>query len=111
MKANQIKGLLHDILHLRCWRNPLSIPHLDLKEKSYPGLRINLLTGKITPSAREPDSLSELLQEKRKWFKDFLKSHNSKLSDFEKAEIKMSGKKEVVEIVYNGKKYERERVW
>lgn len=109
MKAKQIKGIMHDLIELRAWRTPLATP-INITQAS-PSLKINLLTGKITPSKREEDSLSELLKEKREWFKEFLKSNNSKLSSFDKAEIKIVGKKEIVNISYKGKDYLREKVW
>ncbi len=109
MKAKQIKGIMHDLIELRGWRTPLAAP-INITPEST-SLKINLLTGKISPAKREEDSLSELLKEKREWFKEFLKLHKSKLGDFDKAEMKMIGKKESIKISYKGKNYSREKVW
>jgi len=110
MRANQIKGVVQDIIELMDYVSPmLNLPLRFFNKKNK--AKINLLTGKITPSGREEDSITDLLKAKRNWFIDFVKKNKGKLSDFNKASISIVGKKEKVEIEYKGKKYFNERVW
>lgn len=110
MRSNQVKGIVHDLIEFRDYWNPLSRTPVSKFFKNT-NLKIDLLTGKIIPSAREEDSLTDLLKEKRKWFVNFIKKNKAKLSDFDKATITIISKKEKINIEYKGKKYSKEKVW
>ena len=110
MRANQIKGIVHDIIELMDYVNPmLNLPPRFFNKKT--NAKIDLLTGKIIPSGREEDSITDLLKAKRNWFVDFVKKSKGKLRDFDKANISIVGKKEKVEIGYKEKKYTKEKIW
>ena len=104
MKANEVKGIVHDLIYLRDWQNPMERFFIENRFK------INLITGDYDYEGEE-DSITELYKEKRDWFIDRVKDLNGDLKDFEKAEISVYGKKESVEIIYKGKKFEKDFVW
>lgn len=104
MKASEIKGIIHDILFLNDWKNPLQ--RFFIKNK----FEIDLISGKIDYFGVE-DSLTELYTEIHKWFLKRVKDLKGDLNDFDKAVICVFGKKEKIEIEYKGKKFEKEIVW
>lgn len=103
MRKNQIKGVVHDLLHLLEDFHLLN--YIWLKNK----FELNLLTGKINYPG--DDSISDFFKKKREWFIHRIKSLNGNLSDFETAKIICFGAKEKVEIVYKGEKFEDEIVY
>jgi hypothetical protein len=97
MRKKLIPSLMHDLIHLQedfHPAGPLSVPNKT---------EINLLTGKINISER--DSITDLLKEKREWFKKRIKKLNGKLSDFQ------SGKKEKIQIKFKDEIFVKEVVY
>lgn len=71
-------------------------------------IELDLITGE--GNWDEEDSLTELLEEKRGWFLDRIKSLKGDIKDFQKAKIIVFVAKEKVKIKYKGKEFEKERV-
>lgn len=107
MRSKENKALVHDLLHLRDYWNPLLNGYFPIFIDKK--ITLNLLTGKVIPS-RDDDSIEKFLKEKTKWFKEFVKKRDGNLKDFDKAVIELFGKKEKVIIIYKGKEYSIERV-
>ena len=103
MKTKEIKGILHDLLELNNWKNPLH--HIWIRKK----FEMDLLKGKI--SYLKKDSLSEFYKEKRKWFIKRVKNLKGNLKKFQKAIIRVYGAKEKIEIIYNNKEFQSESVY
>lgn len=102
MKKSQIKGIIHDLLHLEDWKNP--IYSVQLKET----YEMNLLTGK--GNLPQKDSVVEMLKRKSEWFRKRIKDLDGKLSDFKKAKFTVRGNKEKVEIIYKGEEFVGEEI-
>jgi hypothetical protein len=103
MRKKLIPSLMHDLIHLQedfHPAGPLSVPNKT---------EINLLTGKINISER--DSITDLLKEKREWFKKRIKKLNGKLSDFQSAKITIFGKKEKIQIKFKDEIFVKEVVY
>jgi len=103
MRINQIPGIINDLLDLESWHHPLDN---IFPTKKY---EINLLTGK--QNILEEDSITKLLDSKRKWFVKRIQNLNGKFEDFAKAKIKIFGVKEKVEIIYKDKKFNKEHLF
>lgn len=103
MRANEVEGIIHDLLNLNDWKNPLN--HIWLNNK----FEINLLKGKITYSGE--DDLSDFYKDKMKWFAEKVKKLKGNLKDFGRVNIVVYGTKEKIEIIYKGKKFEKERIY
>lgn len=103
MKINEINGIIHDLLELESWKNPLGM--IWIKNK----FEIDLITGKTNQI--DKDSLTEIYLNKRKWFIQRVKKLNGNLKDFQKAKISVFGAKEKIEIIYKEKVFEKEFVW
>jgi len=101
MKTNQIKSIVHDLIEFNDWKNPIGRVKLSRKYK------INLLTGKL--NLKETDSITELLEEKRKWFKKRIEDLKGDLNNFQKAEIIIKNKQEKVSIIYKQKLFEKQK--
>jgi hypothetical protein len=93
MRANQVNGIVNDLIHFSEDFHPLS--WIWIKEK----FDFNLLGKKIFGK----DSLAEFYEAKRKWFIERIKKLKGDLKDFQKANIYILDKKEKIEIVYKNK--------
>lgn len=104
MKANQIKGIVNDLLDINSYRHPLKIIFLDKK------FEINLIDGKMTyvEDYSGKDSLAEFYNEKREFFLRRIKDLKGNIKDFEEAKIIVFGKKEKAVIKYKGKLSDKE---
>lgn len=103
MRKNDIKGIVHDLLHIFDWRNPLE--RFTIKNKFV----IDLVSGEI--DYVEEDDLNRIYNEKREWFIERVENLGGNLEDFDKAIISVFGNKEKVEIVYKGKEFKDELVY
>jgi len=103
MRKKDINGILYDILDLRNWETPLNYFSIPYK------VEINLLTGKL--NVVEEDNVTNLLKEKRKWFKERVRKLKGRLSDFEKAKIIIFGAKEKIEINFKDTEFKKERIF
>jgi len=103
MKITDINGLMHDLIGLHDWQNPLD--RIWIKEK----FEIDLINAKH--NYPEEDSVVEFFEKKSKWFMDRIKKLKGDLTDFKKAVIKVYGAKEKVEIIYKGKRFEKEKIY
>lgn len=101
MRANEIKGIIHDLINLESWRNPISW----IKNR----FEIDLISGKINYLGE--DDVSAFYKEKRQWFVDRVKKLKGDLKEFQYARIVLYGAKEKVEISYKGKKFEKDIVY
>jgi hypothetical protein len=97
MRKKDVQGIVNDLFFLSDYKSPVRIAPISNK------IEINLLTGKI--NAVEEDSVTDLLKEKRQWFKERVRKLKGKLSDFKKAKITIFGSKEKIEIEYKGEKF------
>ena len=98
-----MKNILDSLINLNIWKHPM-------ETVDYPSeAKINLLTGKITCEGK--DSVTEFLEEKYEWFIDRIKDLNGDLNDFKKAEIKISGKKETVKLIYKEKEFGKTNIF
>ena len=102
MKIGQVKSLLHDLIELENYKNPLN--NVWIKKK----IVFDLLTGEYSG---EEDSFKELYGEKRTWFLDRIKKLNGNLGDFEEIKFTVFGAKEKLIIRYKGKNFEKEVVY
>jgi hypothetical protein len=100
MKKKEIKGIIHDLLELRGWKNPLENIFVDRK------IEVNLLTGEIF--GLEQDSLWKLYKEKSEWFKNRV---GSAIKDFEEAKILAYGAEEKIKIVFREKTFEDSKIY
>lgn len=104
MRTKQIQSIVNDLLELRCWRNPLLAVTLNKK------IEFDLIKNKIS-NHEGSDSLTELLKEKREWFKQRVKDLNGNLKDFKEAKIIVFGTKEKVKIIYKDEEFVNEKIW
>ena len=100
MRKNEIKGIIHDLLNLSEWRNPLN--YISVPKK----VTIDLIKRGVV--GVDNDSLYRLYHEKIDWFKKTIKKRGAKLGDFEKAEIILIGAKEKVEMIFRGESFSGE---
>ncbi|MFH1311567.1 MAG: hypothetical protein ABIH65_04135 [Nanoarchaeota archaeon] len=102
MRKNEIKGIIHDLLNISEWRNPLA--YASLKNK----VTINLIKGDVL--GVDEDDIHKLYHEKIDWFKKTIKKRGAKLIEFEKAVITIVGAKEKIEITFRGETFTGELV-
>jgi len=102
MRKNEIKGIIHDMLYISEWRNPLA--YASLKNK----VIINLIKGDVL--GVEEDDIHKLYHEKIDWFKETIKKRGAKLTEFEEAKIILVGGKEKIEITFRGETFTGELV-
>lgn len=102
MKKVLVKSLMHDLLHLGMDFHPLE--HFSNVEN----LELDLLSGKIIYP--DEDSVLDFYKKKGVWFKDRVKVLNGE-SDFQKAKVIVSGRKESVEIVFKNQSFSDELVF
>jgi len=101
MRKNQIKSLLHDLINLEDYRNPMH--NITIKKRR----EFDLLTGKNFGE----DSLAEFYKEKRKWFLDRIKKLNGNIKDFQEVKFILFGLKEKLTIIYKDQKFEKVMVY
>ena len=95
MKSNQVRSIPHDLLNLMNWENPLTAVFVDKR------IECDLLNGKISNHFGK-DSLTNLFEVRRAWFKNRVKKLNGKLKDFDEAKIIIFGRKEKIKFSYKG---------
>ena len=101
MRANQVKGIVNDLVHVSEDFNPMN--WVWLKEKRNFDLLGKRSFGK--------DSLAKLYEMKRNWFLERIKKLKGNLSDFQKAKIYIFGKKEKIEVVYKNQIFSNEQIY
>jgi len=103
MKSKEVKGIVHDLIHLGEDFNPMN--YIWIKKR----FEVDLIKGK--KSQIEEDSLTEFYDKKIKWFKERVKNLRGDLKDFQKARIIVFGAKEKIEIFYKDKDFSEEAVY
>ncbi len=101
MRANQVKGIVNDLVHVSEDFNPMN--WVWLKEKRNFDLLGKRSFGK--------DSLAKLYEMKRNWFLERIKKLKGNLNDFQKAKIHIFGKKEKIEVVYKNQIFSNEQIY
>lgn len=101
MKINQIKGIVHDLLYLENWKNPME--GWSLKNK----FEIDLLKKEIIriDIKIENDIFWEIYSNKINWFQNRIKELNGDLNDFQEAKIYVENNTERVDIVFKNKHF------
>ncbi|MFW5847228.1 MAG: hypothetical protein ACOCUU_03670 [Nanoarchaeota archaeon] len=102
MKKSQIKSIMHNLLDLQDYKNPLQDIFVTNK------ISINLLTSEIF--GIEKDSLYKLYKEKSSWFQNRINDLDGK-KYISEAKIFADGHKEKVEIVFNREKFSQQRIF
>jgi hypothetical protein len=102
MRKSDVRDLINGFLELDAWRHPLA------RFSVVDNLELNLLNGKITYP--DKDSMFEFYTNKYNWFKERIKKLGGE-SEFQKAEVKVSGRRERVEIIFKNENISGEKVF
>lgn len=103
MRKNQINGLIHDLLNLESYINPLDREFVDKR------FEVSLLKNEISGNADDEGTL-KFYQKKIKWFKNRVKKLGG-LKDFQEAKIFVYGSKEKIKIIFKGEEFSGEKVF
>ena len=103
MKTKEVWGVIHDFLKLHAWENPVS--RIWIKNN----LKLNLISGEI--SYLSEDDLTDFYTKKRNWFINRVMILKNGLKDMALATVEVYGKKEKIEIIFKGKKFEGEKIY
>jgi hypothetical protein len=93
---------MHDLLNFGDWQNPLD------KSMKQENAQVNLLTKKILGT--DDYGIIDFFKEKAKWFGERVKKLGGG-EEFQKAEIKIRGNTEIVEIIFKDEKFSDQIVW
>lgn len=110
MRKVDVKAILHDLLYLEIDFNPITYIslhhplHLDLLtgEISYSGPLGNYEHPLREESQDKEDDIYYFYKKKSEWFSKRLQKLGANLEEFDIAELKVSGKRERVRIIFRG---------